>query len=414
MAEKLSATFVGKTKKPGKFPDGGNLYFQVSESKRKDGSVAITKSWLFRYSRFGKDTWMGLGPFPDVSLSDARDLATNERRKKRSGIDPLTDKQAQQRAVQVAHDNMLTFAECATKYVDSQAAGWSNPKHVAQWRSTLTNIAGPVFGYVPVDQIDTALVLRSLEPIWTTKTETANRLRGRIEAVLDWATVRGYREGDNPARWRGHLDKLLPRPSKVVKVKHHPALPYSEIANFMLKLRSDLGVASRALELTILTTARTNEIIKAEWSEIDLDANSWVVPAERMKAGREHRVPLSEAAISVIQSVENLDKTYVFPGHRRDSHLSNGAMLQVLKRIGHSDITVHGFRSTFRDWCAESTNFPSDVAEMALAHSLRDKTEAAYRRGDLFDKRCELMEAWASYVCPIKGDNVIAIRKTST
>ena len=182
----------------------------------------------------------------------------------------------------------------------------------------------------------------------------------------------------------------------------------------MLKLRLDLGVASRALEFTILTTARTNEIIKAEWSEIDLVANSWVVPAERMKAGREHRVPLSEAAISVIQSVGNLDKTYVFPGHKRDSHLSNGAMLQVLKRIGHSDITVHGFRSTFRDWCAESTNFPSDVAEMALAHSLRDKTEAAYRRGDLFDKRCELMEAWASYVCPIKGDNVIAIRKTST
>lgn len=399
MAEKLSATFVKKTKRPGKYGDGHNLYLQVYESARKDGSVVITKSWLFRYSRFGKDTWLGLGPFPDVSLSEARDLATAERKKKRQGIDPLTDKQTRLRSMRFAHDNMMTFTECARKYVDSQEAGWSNPKHVAQWRSTLNNIAGPAFGHLGVDQIDTSLVLRCLEPIWITKTETANRLRGRIEAVLDWATARGYRKGDNPARWRGHLDKLLPKPSKVMKVIHHPALPYLEIGPFMKRLRKDQGEggAARALEFTILTAGRTNEIIKAEWHEFDLIAKSWTVPADRMKAKREHRIPLSDAAVAVLKSMQGHDSTFVFPGHKRDTHLSNAAMLQVLKRLKHSDITVHGFRSTFRDWCAESTNYPSDVAEMALAHTLRDKTEAAYRRGDLYGKRSRLMAEWAQY-----------------
>ena len=414
MAEKLAATFVKKTKRPGKYGDGHNLYLQVYESVRKDGSVAITKSWLFRYSRFGKDTWLGLGPFPDVSLSEARDLATAERKKKRQGIDPLADKQMRRRAMRVAHDNMMNFTECARKYVDSQEAGWSNPKHIAQWRSTLNNIAGPVFGHLAIDQIDTPLVLRCLEPIWATKTETANRLRGRIEAVLDWATVRGYRKGDNPARWRGHLDKLLPKPSRVMKVIHHPALPYLEIGPFMKKLRKDQSGAARALEFTILTAGRTNEIIKAEWSEFDLNTKTWTVPAERMKAKREHRIPLSDAAIAVLKSMQGHDITFVFPGHKRDTHLSNAAMLQVLKRLKHSDITVHGFRSTFRDWCAESTNYPSDVAEMALAHTLRDKTEAAYRRGDLFNKRSRLMTEWASYCDQsYKGAPVARLRANS-
>ncbi len=237
MAERITAIFVRQTKRPGKYPDGGNLYLQVSESTRKNGRKAITKSWLFRYSRFAKDTWLGLGPFPDVTLSDARDLATAERKKKRQGIDPLTDRQARRRAARSAHDNMLTFAECADQYVDSQAPGWSNPKHVAQWRSTLTKLAGPVIGHLPVDQVDTPLVLRCLEPIWTSKTETASRLRGRIESVLDWSAVRGYREGENPARWRGHLDKLLPRPTKVATIKHHAALPFIEVGQFMQQLR---------------------------------------------------------------------------------------------------------------------------------------------------------------------------------
>jgi integrase len=237
-------------------------------------------------------------------------------------------------------------------------------------------------------------------------------LRGRIEAVFDWATVRGYRKGDNPARWRGHLDKLLPRPSQVSRVKHHPALPYTEAGTFMQELRNDVGVASRALEFTILTAARTNEVIRAEWSEFDLDLKTWIVPAERMKSKREHRVPLSDATVEALNAVKGRRKRYVFPGHKRGSHLSNTAMLQVLKRLGRTGITVHGFRSTFRDWCAESTNYPADVAEMALAHTLRDKTEAAYRRGDLFEKRARLMADWARYCSkPTESATVIAIRQ---
>lgn len=414
MAERITATFVKKTKRPGKYPDGGNLYLQVSKSTSKKKSNAVTKSWLFRYSRFGKDTWLGLGPYPDVMLSEARDLATCERKKKHKSIDPLTDRQARRRAARSAHDNMLTFAECAEKYIDSQALGWSNPKHIEQWRSTLEKIAGPIIGHLPVDQVDTALIMRCLEPIWTTKTETANRLRGRIESVLDWSAVRGYRKGDNPARWRGHLDKLLPRPSQVVRVKHHAALPFTDVGAFMQQLRTDDGVASRALEFTVLTAARTNEVIQAEWSEFDLDRKTWVVPAERMKSNRKHRVPLSSAAVSTLEAVEGLDKVYVFPGHKRNSHLSNAAMMKVLKQLNQTGITVHGFRSTFRDWCAESTNYPADVAEMALAHALRDKTEAAYRRGDLFEKRARLMTDWARYCSkPAKPAAVVPIRQNT-
>jgi integrase len=355
-----------------------------------------------------------LGAYPDVTLSNARDLATVERKKMRQGIDPLTDRQAWQRAARTAHDNMVTFAECAEMYVDSHAPGWSNPKHVEQWRSTLKNLAGPIIGHLAVDQIDTALIMRCIEPIWTTKTETASRLRGRIESVLDWSAVRGYRQGDNPARWRGHLDKLLPRPSQVARVRHHRALPYTEIGAFMRQLRTDDGVASRALEITILTAGRTNEVVQAEWSEFDLDRRTWLVPAERMKSKRPHRVPLSAAAVTVLESVKGRDRTYVFPGHKCNSHLSNAAMMQVLKRLNQAGITVHGFRSTFRDWCAESTNYPAHVAEMALAHTLRDKTEAAYRRGDLFEKRTRLMTAWARYCSkPATPAAVVPIRQNT-
>ena len=414
MAEKFTALFVKHIKRPGKYPDGGNLYLKVRKSTRKIKTDAVTKSWLFRYSRFGKDTWLGLGPYPDVTLSEARDLATRERKKRHQGIDPLTDKRARQIAARTAHENMLTFAECAELYIESQAPGWSNPKHIEQWRSTLTNLAGPIIGHLPVDQIDTALIMRCVEPIWATKTETASRLRGRMESVLDWSAVRGYRKGDNPARWRGHLDKLLPRPSQVARVKHHAALPYTEVGSFMQQLREDTGVASRALELTILTAARTNEVIQAEWSEFDLNRKTWAVPAERMKSKRSHRVPLSAAAVAVLTAVKGRDKTYVFPGHKRHSHLSNAAMMKVLKRLNLTGITVHGFRSTFRDWCAESTNYPADVAEMALAHALRDKTEAAYRRGDLFEKRARLMTDWARYCSkPAKPAAVVPIRRNA-
>jgi len=275
-------------------------------------------------------------------------------------------------------------------------------------------LAGPVIGHLPVDQVDTPLVLKCLEPIWTTKTETANRLRGRIESVLDWSAVRGYRKGDNPARWRGHLDKLLPRPGKVAKTKHHPALPFAQTGHFMQQLRKDTAIASRALEFLILTAARTNEVIRAHWSDIDLDGKVWVVPAEHMKANRAHRVPLSAASIATLKGVQGLDDTYVFPGQKRDSHLSNAAMRQVLKRLDRASITVHGFRSTFRDWCAESTNYPADVAEMALAHALRDKTEAAYRRGDLFEKRARLMTDWARFCSKrMAPAAVISMRQSS-
>lgn len=413
MAGKLSATFVKKTRRPGKYPDGGNLYLQVAQSVRKDGSTVKTKSWAFRYSRFRKDTWLGLGPYPDVTLKAARDAALSLRRKKHAGIDPLSDKQARQRADRTANDNMLTFAESAERYINNKKAEWKNKKHIDQWRNTLKNIAGPVIGHLPVDQVDTALVLRCVEPIWTSKTETANRLRGRIESVLDWATVQNYRKGDNPARWKGHLDQILPTPAKVKNVVHHPALPYAETGAFMAALRQDEGIAARALEFSILTATRTAEVIRAECSEFDLDGRTWIIPAERMKANREHRVPLSPAAINVLNSVAGHDKTYVFPGHKRGSHLSNGSMLAVLKRLKRSDITVHGFRSTFRDWAAERTNFSREVCEMALAHSVSDKTEAAYLRGDLFDKRRKLMDTWASYACAIKGDKVVTLRQTS-
>ncbi len=412
MAEKITALFVKHVSRPGKYGDGRNLYLQVRKSTRKSSNNGVTKSWLFRYARFGKEVWMGLGPYPDVSLSEARNLATRERKNILQGIDPLTDKRARKIAARMAHDNMLSFAECAELYVESQAPGWSNPKHIEQWRNTLKNLAGPTIGRLPVNQIDTALIMRCLEPIWSTKTETASRLRGRIEAVLDWAAVRGYRKGDNPARWRGHLDKLLPRPSKAARVKHHPALPYAEIGKFMMELRKDAGVAARALEVTILTAARTNEIIQAEWSEIDLELKTWIVPAERMKSKQLHRVPLSNAAVTSLKAVQGRHATYVFPGHKRGSHLSNAAMMQVLKRLERTGITVHGFRSTFRDWCAESTNYSGQVAEMALAHTLRDKTEAAYRRGDLFEKRARLMADWARYCGkPTESATVIAIRQ---
>ena len=414
MAERITALFVRHVKRAGRYSDGRNLYLQVRQSTRKERTTTANKSWVFRYERFGKDTWMGLGPYPDVSLRDARELAARARKQLLKGIDPLSEKRAHQRAARAEHDDSLTFSECAEQYVESQAPGWSNPKHIDQWRNTLRKLAGPIIGRLPVDQVDTALVMRCIEPIWTTRTETASRLRGRIEAVLDWATVRGYRKGDNPARWRGHLDKLLPRPSQVARVKHHPALPYTDAGAFMQELRKDAGVASRALEFTILSVARTNEVIQAEWSEFDLELRTWVIPAERMKSKREHRVPLSDAAVSALKAVKGRSKRYVFPGHKRGSHLSNTAMLQVLKRLNQAGITVHGFRSTFRDWCAESTNYPADVAEMALAHTLRDKTEAAYRRGDLFEKRARLMEDWARYCSkPSEPAKVLPIRRST-
>jgi integrase len=299
----------------------------------------------------------------------------------------------------------LTFKAAASAYVASHRAAWHNAKHAAQWESTLSTYAYPVIGALSVQAVDTALVLKVLEPIWTTKPETASRVRGRIEAVLDWARARGFRQGENPARWRGHLDNLLPARTKVRAVKHHAALPYDDVPAFMATLRQQEGTAARALEFTILTAGRTGETLGATFPEINTAERAWIVPAGRMKARKEHRVPLSDRAVELVElarAVPGLSDRHIFPGERRDKSLSNMAMLQLLRRMGRDDVTVHGFRSSFRDWAAERTNFPNEVVEMALAHTVSRKVEAAYRRGDLFEKRRRLMAEWAAFCATTK------------
>ena len=291
----------------------------------------------------------------------------------------------------------MTFDQCAEVYISAHEVAWKNEKHRQQWRNTLATYVSPVFGLNPVQEIDSDHILRVIEPIWTKKTETARRLRGRIEVILDWAKVRGYRTGENPARWRGHLSHLLPARTKVRLVKHHAALRYTEIPTFMKELRETEGTSAAALEFLILSAARTSEVIYARWREVDMKYEAWTVPAERMKAHREHRVPLSPAAIAVLKRAKELKGDYVFPGSTPATPLSNMALLMTLGRMNRGDITAHGFRSTFRDWAAERTNFPNEVVEAALAHAIENKTEAAYRRTDFFEKRRQLMDAWAEY-----------------
>ena len=387
---RLSPMKVTKTTEPGLYGDGGGLYLQITK--------AGVKSWLFRYMLNGKARGMGLGPLHTIGLAEARALALDCRRKLLDGTDPIDSRNAERTAQRVAAANEMTFEQCATTYIDAHRASWKNAKHADQWTSTLKTYAYPVFDSVPVSAIDTALVMKVLEPIWTTKTETASRLRGRIESVLDWATVRGYRSGDNPARLKGHLDTLLPKRSRVQKVKHHPALPYAELTEFMSTLRAQEGTAARALEFLILTATRTNEVIGATWEEFNIDGALWIIPAGRMKMGKEHRVPLSPRAIEIIKAQQKLrENNYVFPGTRYGKPLSNMAMLQLLKRMGRADVTAHGFRSTFRDWAGETTHYPREVCEAALAHGIKDKAEAAYARGDLFQKRAALMQDWADF-----------------
>lgn len=394
MSNRLTAMTVQKLKEPGRYADGDGLYLQIGPTGGK--------SWLFRYTRQGKAREMGLGALNAVSLADAREAATSVRRTLAAGRDPLDARKAEREQQEAEASNGMTFSECASAYIEAHKSGWRNEKHVAQWFSTIKTYAEPVFGALPVQAVNLEMVLKVLEPIWQTKPETAARLRGRIEAVLDWAAVRGHRSADNPARWKGHLDKLLPPRSKVQRVQHHPALPYEEIGTFMTDLRQREEGAARALEFTILTASRTSEVLNARWDEFDLGAKVWRIPGERMKAGKDHRVPLSEAAMTILARMAELRQcAFVFPGQRKERPLSNMVFLQLLKRMKRSDLTAHGFRSTFRDWAAERTAFSREVAEMALAHTIRDKVEAAYRRGDLFDKRRELMEAWASF-CAVR------------
>ncbi len=404
---RLSAAAIAKAKRRGLYSDGGGLYLQIAAN----GS----RSWLFRYSRHDRTRHIGLGPTHAVSVAEAREKARECRARLNDGIDPLAHKNALRAAARLEAAKATTFDQCAESYITSHQAGWKNSKHAGQWRNTLTTYVTPVFGRLPIQHIDTTLIMKALDPIWRTKSETASRLRGRIEAILAWARVRGYRNGENPARWKGHLDQLLPVRTKVRAVEHHAALPYDEIGVFMADLRTRGAVAARALEYSILTAGRTSEVLNASWSEIDIANQIWIIPASRMKAKREHRVPLSDAALVVLEKMQAVrDGNYIFPGSKRGRPLSNMAMLVLLRRMGRGELTAHGFRSTFRDWAAERTNFPSEVAEMALAHAISSKTEAAYRRGDLFERRRRIMAEWAKFCStPHPGfqQNVVAFRE---
>jgi integrase len=388
---RLSALAATKATRAGLYGDGGGLYLQITPTG--------VKSWLFRYMRQGKARGMGLGPLHTINLAEARGKALACRKLLLDGTDPLEAKRHHRASLALSDAKRMTFEQCATAYIAAHKAGWKSEKHAAQWCSTLETYANPVFGKLPVSAIDTALVMKVLEPIWTTKTETATRIRGRMESVLDWAAVRGYREGENPARWKGHLDHLLPKRSKVAKVNHHPALAYADAPDFMAGLRKQEGLAARALEFLILTACRTNEVIGAHWNEFDLTEKTWTIPAKRMKAGKEHRVPLSPRALAIVKNLrKQAQGEFVFPGQQAEKPLSNMAMLELLKRMKHDQLTVHGFRSTFRDWVGETTNYPREVAEAALAHTIKDKAEAAYARGDLFAKRRKMFEEWARYL----------------
>ena len=388
------------TASPGKYEDGGGLRLVVAPSG--------AKKWVLRFTIDGSRREMGLGSFPDVGLAEARDKASKYRKQARAGTDPIDARQSEPEAVP-------TFTTCAARYIRSHRRGWKSAKHAQQWVRTLKTYARPIIGSKPVDAATTEDVLKILSPIWTTKTETAKRVQGRIESILDYAAAHKYRDPLNPARWRGHLDKLLTKPSRVRRVTHHPAMPYGDVPAFMKELSGNTSASALALQFLILTATRTNEVLQARWPEIDLSATIWTVPAERMKARRDHRVPLSDASLQVLEALPRIDgNPYLFPGARYGRPLSNMALLQLMRSAGYGvggnrgDYVPHGFRSSFRDWSGEVSSFPRDVAEMALAHVIQNKVEAAYRRGDLFDKRREMMQAWAVYVNGCRGNRISA------
>lgn len=418
LVQRLNVMTLKRLAEPGLYPDGGGLHLQVTG--------AGGRSWVFRYWVKGRERRMGLGSLQMVSLAEARAAAERARRLRFQGVDPLEVKRGEQTApflessppapsppeaaqlVPESATTAVTFAVAVEGYIDGNRAAWRNEKHAKQWISTLTAYAFPHMGALALREIETKHVLAALQPIWVEKSETASRVRGRIEAVLDWATAHGHRSGENPARWKGHLDMILPAKSKVAPVTHHPALPFAEMPAFMKRLASVNGIAARALEFTILTAARTGEVIGAEWSEVDLEVGMWTIPAERMKGKKEHRVPLSSQAVSILNGAKKraLDKGTnvlsgpIFPGMREGQGLSNMSLLKVLKTLKRRDLTTHGFRSAFRDWAAETTSYSGELVEMALAHTIANRVEAAYRRGDLLEKRRGLMEDWATACVP--------------
>jgi integrase len=362
--------------------DGRGLYLQCTASA--DGS--INRSWVYRYGT--KSRYLGLGPLADVSLAEAREKAAAARKLRLNGVDPIDARKAQRNANRLEAAKAMTFAQCADAYIETHEAAWGNATHRHQWRMTLTEYCKPIAN-LPVKDVDTDLILRTLTPLWTARTQTAKRLRGRIERVLAWAKGRGLRDGENPARWLGHLDEMLPSPAKIAAAKHHAALAYAEISEFMTELRTRDSLPALALEFTILTAARTGEVAGATWGEFDLNAAIWTIPAERMKAGAQHKVPLSDRALNILRELPR-------NGDRGFAQLTRTGMIELLRKM-RPGLTVHGFRSCFMDWAHEITNFPKVAIDMALAHKVGDKVEAAYRRGDLFEKRRKLMQSWADF-----------------
>jgi integrase len=404
----LSAAKVKNLKVPGDYLDGRGLYLQVrSES---------SKSWLLKYSMEKRAREMGLGPAADIPLATARELRDRHRALLKQGIDPLEHKQAEKSAKALERAKAITFKDACARYIAANRSGWKNIKHAAQWEATLKAYAYPFIGALPVQAIDTALVMAVLDPIWSKKPETASRVRGRIESVIGAAKARGEFKGENPATWKGHLDKLLPKTSKVRKVENHAALPYADLPAFMMDLRQREGIAAAALEFLILTAARTGEVLGATWDELDLRKSVWTIPGERMKNGKEHQVPLSAPAVAVLERMSKITNgEYVFFGQSSGRSLSNMALLVLLRRMKRDDITSHGFRSTFRDWAAER-GYQDPVAEAALAHSVPDAVVAAYKRTTFFEMRKKMMDDWAAFATsdPAKADdNVVELRSQS-
>ncbi|MCC5980451.1 MAG: integrase arm-type DNA-binding domain-containing protein [Oceanicaulis sp.] len=396
----MSATQVASVTEPGRYNDGLGLYLQVTPSSTGEG---VTKAWLFRYTLHGRHRHMGLGAYPVFSLKDARERANRARQMLADGLDPLAAKRASRAELQAEAGRAITFQSFADDYIAKNASGWKNPKHRDQWRATLAAYAYPKIGTRLVSEIETGDVLRVIEPIWTEKRETASRLRGRIERILAAATVKGFRTGDNPARWRGHLKEALPGAKP--KQKQFPSLPYAQLPTFITDLRRLESISALALEFTILTTARTGEVIGATWGEIDLENALWRIPGERMKAEADHLVTLNERAMEILKSLrrEGQGDGYVFPGARAGKGLSNMAMLMLLKGMkGREGLTVHGFRRTFKDWAREETSFENFVSEMALAHTVKG-VEGHYTSADLVKKRRALMDSWGAFCggCPV-------------
>jgi integrase len=401
---KLTPLTVLHARERGLYADGSGLCLQVARGG--------TKSWILRYRLSGRRHYLGLGPVPAVTLAEARARAAAARQMLDNGQDPIAAKQGRRAATLLTAARTVTFAQASAAYIDAHAAAWK-PGTAEQWRQTLRLHVNPVIGALPVGSIDTPLVMQVLTPIWSTKTTTASRARGHIESVLDWAKVAGHRDGDNPARWDGHIENLLPAKARIAPVQHHAALAYADLPAFMGALRQHPDLAARALEFTILTAARTDEVRLADWSEIDLATRMWTVPGARMKMKKEHRVPLSDAATALLGALPSAGARsgLVFPGFRPGRPLAKMSLLLLVRRLGHDVITVHGFRSAFSTWAAERTTFASEVVELALAHDTGSKVARAYRRTDQFEERVRLMARWADYCGGKASGEVIELRR---